>query len=90
MKNKDKYFSQHQVERSLERIQRGLSEVNCGCVIEAITGKEWECLGKNPGCCPFCIKLWLEDEYIQGVDEDWKKKLKEQLEESQSKKLTLE
>ena len=61
MKNRDRYWHYRNEYDVLCELQTAIAS-GCGCVIEAITSKEYECKGKEPEDCKFCIQLWLNEE----------------------------
>ena len=62
MKNRDRYLLHRNEYDVLCAIQAAIASGICGCVIEAVTGKEYDCKGKTHEDCNFCIQLWLNSE----------------------------
>ena len=62
MKNRDRYFLHRNEYDVLVSIQAAIASGVCGCVIEALTGKDYECKGKTFEDCKFCLQLWLNEE----------------------------
>ncbi len=62
MKNRDRYWHQRNEYDVLIGIQAAIASGVCGCVIEAITGKDYDCKGKKLEDCWLCIRLWLNEE----------------------------
>ena len=62
MKNRDRFLLHRNEYDVLIGIQAAIASGICGCVIEALIGKEYDCKGKTLEDCAFCIQLWLNSE----------------------------
>lgn len=62
MKNRDRYWHHRNEYDILCQIQTAIASGVCGCVIEALIGRDYDCKGKTLDDCKFCIQLWLNSE----------------------------
>lgn len=62
MKNRDRYLLHRNEYDVLIAIQAAISSGLCGCIIEALIGRDYDCQGKTFEDCKDCIQKWLNSE----------------------------